>query len=230
MFSCGKYISITETMAVQNIVTVMGKKLGPGGVTSDELVDRCRTAARVMREVGGSLVIPTGGVTEAEAMREQLLEMGVEADNIAVETEARSTVQNAVYVLRIVKEKMEVTQAKIKLIIVTSAYHLPFTAWMFRQVAAALQLDIEMKSVEASGAGAYESSNINLFTNITKAMSDTSRLRRELQNHGIILNEEFSFEKIDYVVQELLYLAEKPTEQQNMTPIDLFHHWKHRQT
>ena len=61
-------------MAVQNIVTVMGKKLGPGGVTSDELVDRCRTAARVMREVGGSLVIPTGGdsamtgVTEAEAV------------------------------------------------------------------------------------------------------------------------------------------------------------------
>ena len=223
-------------MAVQNIVTVMGKKLGPGGVTSDELVDRCRTAARVMREVGGSLVIPTGGdsamtgVTEAEAMRGQLLEMGVEADNIAVETEARSTVQNAVYVLRIVKEKMEVSQAKLKLIIVTSAYHLPFTAWMFRQVAAALELDIEMKSVEASGAGAYESSNINLFTNIARAMSDTSRLRRELQNLGIILNEEFSFEKIDYVVQELLYLAEKPTEQQNMTPIDLFHHWKHRQT
>ena len=221
-------------MTVQNIVTVMGKKLAPGGVTSEELVDRCRTAARVMREVEGSLVIPTGGdsamtgVTEAEAMRRLLVEMGVRPEKIEVETEARSTVQNAVYVLRIVKEKMEVTKIKTKLIIVTSAYHIPFTAWMFRQVAAALEIDIEMKCVEASGSGAYESSNIHLFTNITKAMSDTTRLRRELQNHGITLNDEFVFEKIDYVVQELLYLAEKPTEQENLTPIDLFHHWKHR--
>ena len=153
------------------------------------------------------------------------MEMGIQQEKIAVETEAKSTVQNAVYVLRIVKEHMEVTKIKTKLIIVTSAYH----GWMFRQVAAALELDIEMKSVEASGSGAYESSNIHLFTNITKAMSDTTRLRRELQNHGITFNEEFVFEKIDYVVQELLYLAEKPTEQENLTPIELFHHWKHRQ-
>ena len=44
----------------QRIVTVMGKALEPGGGASEELVDRCRTAARVMGEVEGVLVIPTG--------------------------------------------------------------------------------------------------------------------------------------------------------------------------
>ena len=59
----------------QRIVTVMGKALGRGGVAPEELVDRCRTAARVMGEVEGALVIPTGGdpaqvsITEAKVMR-----------------------------------------------------------------------------------------------------------------------------------------------------------------
>ena len=53
-------ITNKETMDEQRIVTVMGKALEPGGVASEELVDRCRTAARVMREVEGALVIPTG--------------------------------------------------------------------------------------------------------------------------------------------------------------------------
>ena len=40
-------------MEEQRIVTVMGKVLEPGGVASEELVDRCRTAARVLGEVEG---------------------------------------------------------------------------------------------------------------------------------------------------------------------------------
>ena len=40
-----------QTMEEQRIVTVMGKALEPGGVASEELVDRVRTAARVMGEV-----------------------------------------------------------------------------------------------------------------------------------------------------------------------------------
>ena len=121
-------------MEEQRIVTVMGKALDPGGVASEELVDRCRTAVRVMGEVEGALVIPTGGdpagtgISEAEVMRGLMMEMGIQQERIAVETKAQSTVQNAVYVLKMIQEKMEVDQTKARLIIVTSAYHVPYTA------------------------------------------------------------------------------------------------------
>ena len=43
--------SLTIVTTEQRIVTVMGRSLEPGGVASEELVDRVRTAARVMGEV-----------------------------------------------------------------------------------------------------------------------------------------------------------------------------------
>ena len=49
-----------QTLEEQRIVTVVGKGLEPGGVASEELVDRCRTGSRVMGEVKGTLVIPIG--------------------------------------------------------------------------------------------------------------------------------------------------------------------------
>ena len=43
--------SLTIVTTEQRIVTVMGRALEPGGVASEELVDRVRTAARIMKEV-----------------------------------------------------------------------------------------------------------------------------------------------------------------------------------
>ena len=43
--------SLAIVTTEQRIVTVMGRALEPGGVASEELVDRVRTAARVMGEV-----------------------------------------------------------------------------------------------------------------------------------------------------------------------------------
>ena len=162
----------------QRIVTVMGKALEPGGVASEELVDRCRTAARVMGEVEGALVIPTGGdpamagISEAEVMRGLMMEMGIQPEKIAAETKAQSTVQNVVYVLKMINQKIDAEQTKIKLIIVTSAYHMPCTACLFRKVAAAMELDIEMKFKAAIGAGAYDSTNINWGKWMEKHMCD----------------------------------------------------------
>ena len=48
-------------MGRQIIVTVMGKALEHGGKASEELIDRCSVAAKVMRERQGQLIIPTGG-------------------------------------------------------------------------------------------------------------------------------------------------------------------------
>ena len=47
-------------MGERIIVTVMGKALKPGGKASEELVDRCTVASKVMKERHGALVIPTG--------------------------------------------------------------------------------------------------------------------------------------------------------------------------
>ena len=47
-------------MGERIIVTVMGHALKSGGKASDELVDRCTVASKVMKERHGSLVIPTG--------------------------------------------------------------------------------------------------------------------------------------------------------------------------
>ena len=69
-------------MGKQIIVTVMGKALEHGGKASEELIDRCSVAAKVMRERQGQLIIPTGGdpknigVTEAQKMTALLIEMG----------------------------------------------------------------------------------------------------------------------------------------------------------
>ena len=201
-------------MEEQRIVTVMGKALEPGGVASEELVDRCRTAARVMGEVEGALVIPTGGdpaqvgITEAEVMKGLMMEMGIQKEKIVAETEAQTTAQNAIFVLKMIKEKLEAEQTKAKLIIVTSAYHLPFTAWLFRQVAAALKMEIQMESVAATGPGAYEPSMIRNWSYLAKtAVSDTRYgVRNELQRAGITLGDDFKFENIDDVVQETLSL------------------------
>ena len=43
--------SLTIVTTAQRIVTVMGRALESGGVASEEMVDRVRTAARVMGEV-----------------------------------------------------------------------------------------------------------------------------------------------------------------------------------
>ena len=157
-------------------MTVMGKVLEPGGVASEELVDRCRTAARVMGELEGALVIPTGGdpamvgISEAEVMR-------------------------------------EAEQTKTRLKIVTSAYHLPYTAWLFRQVAAALKMDIQLESKAATGAGAYDSFNIGKALFMAKNIDDQS-MRKELLNFSISVNDDFIFEKKDIVIREMLPFCE----------------------
>ena len=143
-----------------------------------------------------------------------MMKMGIQPDKIAAETEAQTTVQNAILVLKMIKEKLEAEQTKAKLIIVTSAYHLPFTSWLFRQVAAALKMEIQMESVAATGAGAYEPSMMRLCSNLAKtAISDMRYgLRNELQRAGITLGDDFKFENIDDVVQETLSLSEEKLE------------------
>ena len=145
-------------------------------------------------------------------MRGLMMEMGIQQDRIAVETEAQTTVQNALYVLKMIQEKMEADQTKARLIIVTSAYHLPYTAWLFRQVAAALKMNIEMETEAATGAGAHEPSNIGWATNMARYNCEDQKMRKELQSYGITVENDFKFESNDIVIKEMLAFCDYKTE------------------
>ena len=64
-----------ETVQRIVIVTVMGKALEPRGEASEELVDRCRTAAMVMGELEGALVITGGTALKMEIQMESVASM-----------------------------------------------------------------------------------------------------------------------------------------------------------
>ena len=65
-------------------------------------------------------------------MGEILKELGVEKEKLILEKEAFDTTTNAYNVLKLVQEEVLVYQEKVQLIIVTSAYHMPRSAWLFR--------------------------------------------------------------------------------------------------
>ena len=108
-----------------------------------------------------ALVIPTGGdparagVTEAAVMARLLAEAGVAAARIVQEPRARTTAENAIYVLQLVAARLEAAEAgsEVRVVVVTSAYHLPLALWMFRQAASVLPLRVSVRGEAALVAG-----------------------------------------------------------------------------
>ena len=175
---------------VQCIVTVMGKCLNAQGLPSLELRDRVSVAARVMEERHADLMIPTGGdpakvgVTEARVMADMLeQELGLDADKIVLEEEAKTTLENAINVLQMVKEMVRSDQ-KLTVVVVTSAYHLPFTSWCFRQVASALGLEITLEAEAATGEGALDMELIE--RRMTGLKNAPKRMKSILMKEGIV--------------------------------------------
>ncbi|MDV7988102.1 YdcF family protein [Rhodococcus sp. IEGM 1374] len=81
-------------------IVVLGVGLNGDGSTTPELVERLRSAVAAAERSPESPIIVTGGnpqngVTEAEAMQRWLVEEGIAADRIHIESTANSTVQNA---------------------------------------------------------------------------------------------------------------------------------------
>ena len=51
------------------------------------------------------------------------MEMGVEEEKFMLEGKAMSTIENAIFVMEMIRDEIEAENGKVKLIIVTSAYH-----------------------------------------------------------------------------------------------------------
>ncbi|MBQ9010737.1 MAG: YdcF family protein [Clostridia bacterium] len=106
---------------------VLGYALQNGGMT-DELKGRCRAAAVAAQAFPSAILVCSGGATgsnnpknhtEAGLMREYLIsEFGIDPGRIFIDEQAMTTVENAVYTFRILREK----QIR-SLTLVTSDYH-----------------------------------------------------------------------------------------------------------
>ena len=98
-----------------------------------------------------AIIIPTGadpvkvGITEAKVMASLLKEEGVEEDKMLLEEEALNTTGNAFHVLRMVEEERKRRgEENIRLVVVTSRYHMPRAAWLFRVMADVLNTKVEV--------------------------------------------------------------------------------------
>ncbi|WP_431955566.1 YdcF family protein [Nocardia lijiangensis] len=108
----------------QTGIVVLGYGLLPDGALRPELVNRL-TAAWIQSIVSPfSPIVVTGGnpqngITEAEAMRDWLVGRGIPASRISVESRAGSTVQNALFSTRLLRD-VGATSA----VVVTSPNHI----------------------------------------------------------------------------------------------------------
>ena len=126
------------------------------------------------------------------------MEMGVEEEKFMLETKAMSTIENAIFVMEMIRDEIEAENGKVKLIIVTSAYHLPFSAWCFRQVAAAKKLDLEMETVAATEVKPEKTLDFGWMIRLIR----NNRMRKKLEDNDVELCEDFQLESIENVVQE----------------------------
>lgn len=81
-------------------IIVLGHRLLPGNLPSEDLKRRIDRAVALWRETGAKLIMPCGGLTyerqrtEAEVMREMLVERGVPEGIILLEDQSRITLEN----------------------------------------------------------------------------------------------------------------------------------------
>lgn len=155
------------------------------------------------------------GVTEAEVMAELMKEMGVPADDIIKEEKAQTTQENAIYVMKIVKEVLlkreNIKQEDITVVAVTSAYHTPWVDWCFRQIISILKVDVKYESVAATGAGATGRGKIEHMKFLTQYLKANMELA--MKKIGLMkFDEIIEFEDMSQVNTELEEWLEKTKE------------------
>ena len=128
-----------------DVIVCLGQALLPGAKASPILLSRCDKAVDLQRDKG-CFIINTGGdparvgITEAQVMTEYMVCVkGIEQNNIVEERESKSTVENAVFVSRILKSinatKGDGSFEGIKtLYLVTSLHHMVRSSYVFKAV------------------------------------------------------------------------------------------------
>jgi len=140
-------------------IVVMGQLLKKDGSATRVLDLRIKKTASVFKEEGGQHPVvcsggdPHGrGVTEAEVMRKNLIASKVPAASIMIETTSKNTVQNALFVLKMVGKGCK------KFHLVTSDFHMPRCAYIYESVLKSQgREDIQLERHPVSGGCPSES-------------------------------------------------------------------------
>ena len=120
-------------------IILLGGAIGPvltNGRIEDNLgeaADRIRFAAKLARDYPGAPVLVSGGEvfengtdrSEAQAMADLLVELGVSRDRIVLESQSRTTAENAAFIAQ--------KAGGTRLLLVTSAFHMPRSVGTFRK-------------------------------------------------------------------------------------------------
>lgn len=109
---------------------VLGFQLNPDGTMKDELIGRLSVALASAQKYPNAYIACTGGgtasqnpnATEADLMAEWLIANGMPADRIIIENKSKSTVENAKFTYRILRNSYPQIKS---LAMITSDYHVP---------------------------------------------------------------------------------------------------------
>ncbi len=109
-------------------VIILGARVY-GEKPSNSLSERINTAIMYLKENKNVKIIATGGkgknenISEAEAIRRELLKNNIEENRIILEDKSKNTVENLKYSLLKIRED-GFTSNNVKILIVTNRYHL----------------------------------------------------------------------------------------------------------
>ena len=124
-----------------DVIVCLGQALLPGAKASPVLLSRCDQAVVLQRE-RACFIINTGGdpanvgITEARIMTDYMVNVkSIKKDLIIQEEQSRSTLENALFVLRILQDIVKVNMDKLdKLYLVTSPHHMVRSSYVFKMV------------------------------------------------------------------------------------------------
>lgn len=111
-------------MQKTDAIIILGHRLEPDDTPSAQLVRRINCAVEHWKATNAPIVMPCGGitpghkVTEAQVMRDMLIERGVPAEIIRLEDRSRITIENILNAKQLLGEDKNVA-------VVTSDHHLP---------------------------------------------------------------------------------------------------------
>ncbi len=137
-----------------DVIVVLGAAVGPAGGPSAALRRRVAEGVRRLEAGAAPVLLLSGGKgggtgggvpAEAEVMRDLVLAAGVADERLVLETESRSTLENARCSARIMGAR-----GWTKALVVTDAVHLPRTLLAFRA------LGIEAKGAAVMGGARDE--------------------------------------------------------------------------
>ncbi|CAI3937965.1 DUF218 family (ElyC) (PDB:3CA8) (PUBMED:24391520) [Commensalibacter communis] len=115
-------------------ILVFGAALNADGTPKRALMMRIYAAIAYGKLCVSPLYIVTGGnpqkeITEAEVMKQLLIENGVLEEQIICETQATKTIQSVVLCSALLK-KLGFIPKQTRLVVVSNAYHLPRCCWL----------------------------------------------------------------------------------------------------